>query len=201
MRANRLRGRRRYTQASFFASNHPYSDDTYQESTGASQAELRGAHGSVTRRLWDHPLLRSLGSEEVFAKAVNDEITNCKHRHCLEPRCTAALPTSELPLPRRGGTAPIYGRVGAAEASGICTWPRTAYSTADLTIEHVRALAGRADQVESQTLEFKREYSSGLLKSIAAMADTYGGVILVGVSDAPSTARTGPWASTRTRRP
>ncbi|MFE2969331.1 helix-turn-helix domain-containing protein [Streptomyces sp. NPDC059340] len=32
-------------------------------------------------------------------------------------------------------------------------------------------------------MEFKREYSSSLLKSIAAMANTYGGMILVGVND------------------
>lgn len=61
--------------------------------------------------------------------------------------------------------------------------PLFAASMADLTIERIRALAARADQVESQTLEFKREYSSSLLKSIAAMANTYGGMILVGVND------------------
>ncbi|MGA5895096.1 helix-turn-helix domain-containing protein [Streptomyces venetus] len=61
--------------------------------------------------------------------------------------------------------------------------PLFAASMADLTIERIRALAARPDQVESQTLEFKREYSSSLLKSIAAMANTYGGMILVGVND------------------
>ncbi|MGW1259990.1 AlbA family DNA-binding domain-containing protein [Streptomyces sp. NPDC002513] len=61
--------------------------------------------------------------------------------------------------------------------------PLFAASMADLTIERIRALAARPDQLESQTLEFKREYSSSLLKSIAAMANTYGGMILVGVND------------------
>jgi hypothetical protein len=58
-----------------------------------------------------------------------------------------------------------------------------ASSAADLTVERIRALAARPDQVESLTLEFKREYSFGLVKTIAAMANTYGGMILVGIND------------------
>ncbi|MBK3561255.1 ATP-binding protein [Streptomyces sp. MBT56] len=58
-----------------------------------------------------------------------------------------------------------------------------AASAADLTIERIRALAARPDQVESLTLEFKREYSKSVVRTIAAMANTYGGVILVGVHD------------------
>ncbi|MEU9943143.1 ATP-binding protein [Streptomyces lavendulae] len=58
-----------------------------------------------------------------------------------------------------------------------------AASAADLTIERIRALAARPDQVESLTLEFKREYSKSLVTTIAAMANTYGGVILVGITD------------------
>ncbi|MEW2615002.1 ATP-binding protein [Streptomyces sp. NPDC047880] len=58
-----------------------------------------------------------------------------------------------------------------------------AASAADLTIERIRALAARPDQLESLTLEFKREYSLSLVKTIAAMANTYGGMILVGVND------------------
>ncbi|MEV6251276.1 ATP-binding protein [Streptomyces sp. NPDC051742] len=70
--ANRLRGRRRWSQPAIFASNHRYSADTYEESTGATLAELRDAPGTVTRRLLG-PLLRSLDSEEAFAKALTDE--------------------------------------------------------------------------------------------------------------------------------
>lgn len=70
--ANRLRGRRRYQGRSGFLSNHRYSADTYEESTGATLAELRDAPGMVTRRLLG-PLLRSLDSEEAFAKALTDE--------------------------------------------------------------------------------------------------------------------------------
>lgn len=69
--ANRLRGRRRYTDQSLFASNHRYSADSYEESTGATLAELRDAPGTVARRLLG-PLLRSLDSEELFAKALTD---------------------------------------------------------------------------------------------------------------------------------
>ncbi|MGC5543656.1 helix-turn-helix domain-containing protein [Streptomyces griseus] len=58
-----------------------------------------------------------------------------------------------------------------------------AASAADLTIERIRALAARLDQVESLTLEYKSEYSSGLVQTIAAMANTYGGMILVGIND------------------
>lgn len=58
-----------------------------------------------------------------------------------------------------------------------------AASAADLTIERIRALAARLDQVESLTLEYKSGYSSSLVQTIAAMANTYGGMILVGIND------------------
>lgn len=70
--ANRLRGRRRYSGQSYFPSNYRYSADTYEECTGATLAKLRDAPGAVTRRLLG-PLLRSLGSEELFTKALTDE--------------------------------------------------------------------------------------------------------------------------------
>ncbi|MGW0545337.1 AlbA family DNA-binding domain-containing protein [Streptomyces griseoincarnatus] len=58
-----------------------------------------------------------------------------------------------------------------------------AASAAELTIERIRALAARLEQVESLTLEYKSEYSSSLVQTIAAMANTYGGMILVGIND------------------
>ena len=61
--------------------------------------------------------------------------------------------------------------------------PLFSASAADLTIERIRSLVASVDQVESQTLEFKAEYASSLVRSIAAMANTYGGMILVGVKD------------------
>ncbi|MFD8431803.1 helix-turn-helix domain-containing protein [Streptomyces coelicoflavus] len=70
--ANRLRGRRRWSSPSVFTSNHRYSDDTYEESTGTTLAELDAAQGAVTRRLLG-PLLRSLDSEEAFEQALNGD--------------------------------------------------------------------------------------------------------------------------------
>ncbi|MER5353468.1 ATP-binding protein [Kitasatospora sp. NPDC002551] len=70
--ANRLRGRRRHAEQWGFSSNDRYSEDTYEESTGATLAELRDAPGAVTGRLLG-PLLRSLGSEDTFAKALTDQ--------------------------------------------------------------------------------------------------------------------------------
>jgi hypothetical protein len=55
-------------------------------------------------------------------------------------------------------------------------------SPADVTLERVRELVGQ-DLPESLTLEYKARYSSSLVKSVAAMANTYGGLILVGVAD------------------
>lgn len=70
--ANRLRGRRRFTGESHFPSDHRYSADTYEESTGATLAELHQAPGTVAHRLLG-PLLRSLDSHDLFAKALTDE--------------------------------------------------------------------------------------------------------------------------------
>ncbi|GLW74972.1 hypothetical protein Kpho02_72690 [Kitasatospora phosalacinea] len=58
-----------------------------------------------------------------------------------------------------------------------------AAAAADLTIERIRAFANQPEQVESLTLEFKREFSSSLVKTVAAMANSYGGLIMVGVLD------------------
>lgn len=70
--ANRLRGRRRWSPSGTFVSNHRYSADTYEESTGATLAELRDGPGTVTRRLLG-PLLRSMDPEEAFAEDLTDE--------------------------------------------------------------------------------------------------------------------------------
>ena len=59
-----------------------------------------------------------------------------------------------------------------------------ASASADVTLERVREMVGQ-DPPESLTLEFKREYSPGVVKSIAAMANSYGGLILIGVTDQP----------------
>ncbi len=59
-----------------------------------------------------------------------------------------------------------------------------ASSAADVTLERVEELIEQ-DPPESLTLEFKEKYSPGVVKSIAAMANTFGGLILIGVTDQP----------------
>ncbi|MGW4232214.1 hypothetical protein ACWEF9_23475 [Streptomyces sp. NPDC004980] len=49
--ANRLHGRRRHAGQSRFPTNDRYSDDTYEETTGTTLAELRDTPGTVTRWL------------------------------------------------------------------------------------------------------------------------------------------------------
>jgi len=55
-------------------------------------------------------------------------------------------------------------------------------SASDITLDRVRSLVGEG-QPESLTLEYKEKFSDRLVKSVAAMANSYGGVILVGVTD------------------
>jgi hypothetical protein len=55
-------------------------------------------------------------------------------------------------------------------------------AVADVTVDRVRALVEQ-DPPESLTLEFKEKYSPSLVKSVAAMANSYGGLIVVGVTD------------------
>jgi predicted HTH transcriptional regulator len=54
--------------------------------------------------------------------------------------------------------------------------------TADITLDQVRELISQ-NLPESLTLEYKETYSPGLVASVAAMANSYGGLILVGVTD------------------
>lgn len=52
----------------------------------------------------------------------------------------------------------------------------------DVTIERVRELVDQA-QPESLTLEYKEKYTDNIIKSVASLANSYGGLILVGVTD------------------
>lgn len=52
----------------------------------------------------------------------------------------------------------------------------------DVTLDRIRVLVGQ-EQSESFTLEYKEKFSPNLVKSVAAMANTYGGLIVVGVTD------------------
>lgn len=59
---------------------------------------------------------------------------------------------------------------------------------ADVTLERVRELAGH-DLPESLTLEYKERFSPSLVKSVAALANSYGRLILVGIRDQPGPGR------------
>lgn len=61
-------------------------------------------------------------------------------------------------------------------------------SATDVTIDRVRDLVEQAIP-ESLTLEYKERFTSNLIKSVAAMGNTYGGLILVGVTDQPGAGR------------
>ena len=57
-----------------------------------------------------------------------------------------------------------------------------AASAADVTLDRVRQLMGQ-NLPEGLTLEYKEAYDRSFVKSVAAMANSYGGIILVGVRD------------------
>ena len=59
---------------------------------------------------------------------------------------------------------------------------------ADVTLDRVRGLIGQ-DLPESLTLEYEEKFSSSLVTSVAAMANTYGGLLIVGVADQPGDGR------------
>ena len=66
----------------------------------------------------------------------------------------------------------------------MTTWQSLLYcSAADVTLERMKALIGITG-TESLTVEFKRDGSTlRIAESAAAMANTYGGLVLVGVTD------------------
>ncbi|MDX3192874.1 ATP-binding protein [Streptomyces sp. MN03-5084-2B] len=59
----------------------------------------------------------------------------------------------------------------------------TTCAAVDVTWERVESLVALA-QPEGLLLEYKREYSPSLIKTVAAMANSYGGLILIGIADA-----------------
>jgi len=61
-------------------------------------------------------------------------------------------------------------------------------SAADVTVDRVRQLVDQ-NMPESLTLEYKEVFSSGIIKTIAAMANSYGGIVIVGVKDGPGDER------------
>lgn len=81
------------------------------------------------------------------------------------------------------GKAVPAGHLGTRQAIAVTT-PATLFasSAADVTLERVRQLVSQ-NLPEGLTLEYKETYTSNLVKSVAAMANSYGGIILVGVQD------------------
>jgi len=53
---------------------------------------------------------------------------------------------------------------------------------AEITLDRVQALVDQTPE-ETLTVEYKREYTRQVVTSVAAMANTYGGLILVGVTE------------------
>jgi hypothetical protein len=64
------------------------------------------------------------------------------------------------------------------------TTPTSLFATPapDFTLERVRGLV-QSTPTETLTVEYKREFAHSLVESVAAMANTYGGLILVGVTN------------------
>ena len=64
------------------------------------------------------------------------------------------------------------------------TSPASLFSApaADVTLARVRQIVDQ-NLPESLTLEYKEAYSPGMVTTVAAMANSYGGIILVGVTD------------------
>lgn len=69
--ATRLQGRRRYSGEWAFSGSSAYSQDTYKQATGATWADLNATPGAITSWLLGS-LLRSLGSQDLFTKALSD---------------------------------------------------------------------------------------------------------------------------------
>jgi len=60
---------------------------------------------------------------------------------------------------------------------------------ADITLDKIRELVSQTPS-ESLTIEYKEQFSSSLVKTVAAMANSYGGLILVGIKDQGGANRT-----------
>ena len=64
------------------------------------------------------------------------------------------------------------------------TTPASLFATpaSDITVDRIRGLIA-STPAESLTVEYKREFTRDLVEGVAAMVNTYGGLILVGVTD------------------
>jgi hypothetical protein len=70
-----------------------------------------------------------------------------------------------------------------ANARPVTTWQSLLYCAhADVTIERIRDLIA-ATGTEPLTVDFKQDATPRIAECAAAMANTYGGLILVGITD------------------
>jgi predicted HTH transcriptional regulator len=63
------------------------------------------------------------------------------------------------------------------------THPLLHASPSEITIERVQALV-RQTGPESPVVEYKEQFAATTAKGVAALANTYGGLLLIGVTDA-----------------
>lgn len=83
---------------------------------------------------------------------------------------------------------PVSGQTSAMLVLVTSTTSLFSCPSSDVTLDRVRELVGQ-ELPESLTLEYKEKFSSSLVSTVAAMANSYGGLILVGVSDEPGEER------------
>jgi predicted HTH transcriptional regulator len=71
-----------------------------------------------------------------------------------------------------------------SEDDGLVTSPQSLLYAApsDITIDRVRALVKQIGP-ESPTIEYKEQMADTIARGVAALANTYGGLLLVGVTD------------------
>lgn len=58
----------------------------------------------------------------------------------------------------------------------------------EITLERIRELVNQTPN-ETLTVEYKQEFSRSLVKTVAAMANSYGGLIIVGITEEPAESR------------
>jgi predicted HTH transcriptional regulator len=72
---------------------------------------------------------------------------------------------------------------GSADDKRVTSPQSLLYATAsDITIERVRALVRQVGP-ESPTVEYKQQMADTIARGVAALANTYGGLLFVGVAD------------------
>jgi schlafen family protein len=91
---------------------------------------------------------------------------------------------SELDVDGAGGErAGLIARMAAEEDDAVASTQSLLYAAeSDVTIERVRALVKQVGP-EAPTIEYKEKMADTIARGVAALANTYGGLLLVGVTD------------------